>query len=206
MKRVLRLLMIVIGVLSVSSCAIHSGYMNNSASLSQANFNYIKTSISGTASTIQVLGIGGLQRYAIVEEAKKDMLKNNPLKPNQALANITVNWKSNILLVVMINECTVTADVVEFYSGSKIDVVELKEESENIQTNSKNTDITNIQEGNNVYAPFKVGDKVLYKDDFRKFEGVIHKVEGGNYHLKYIDKRGNEKTRITTISWIKKIE
>ncbi len=56
MKKVFRLLIIVIGVLSFSSCAIHNGYMNNSASLSQANFEYVQTSISGNASTFKVLG------------------------------------------------------------------------------------------------------------------------------------------------------
>lgn len=114
MKKVFRLLIIVIGVLSFSSCAVHSGYMNNSAALSQANFDYTQTSISGTASTLKVLGIGGLERSAIVEEAKKDMLKKHPLKSNQALANVTVNWKNGFYFIVLTNECTVTADIVEF--------------------------------------------------------------------------------------------
>ena len=114
MKKVLRLLIIVIGVLSFSSCAIHNGYMNNSVSLSQANFSYTQTSISGTASTLKVFGIGGLKRSAIVEEAKKDMLTIHPLQPNQALANITVNWKTGFYFIVITNKCTVTADVVEF--------------------------------------------------------------------------------------------
>jgi len=114
MKRVFRLLIIVIGVLSFSSCAVHNGYMNNSASLSQANFSYTQTSISGTASTLKVLGIGGLGKSAIVEEAKKDMLKKHPLQSNQALANITVNWKNGFYFIVQTNKCTVTADVVEF--------------------------------------------------------------------------------------------
>ncbi len=114
MKRVFRLLIIVIGVLSFSSCAVHNGYMNNSASLSQANFSYAQTSISGTASTLKFLGIGGLGKSAIVEEAKKDMLKKHPLQSNQALANITVNWKNGFYFIVLTNKCTVTADVVEF--------------------------------------------------------------------------------------------
>lgn len=114
MKKVFRLLIFVIGVLSFSSCAVHNGYMNGSASLSEANFDYAKTSISGEASTLKVLGIGGLAKKAIVEEAKKNMLKNNPLKSNQALANVTVNWKNGFYFIVQTNKCTVTADVVEF--------------------------------------------------------------------------------------------
>ena len=116
MKKIYVILIIVIGVLSFSSCAFHSGYMNNSTSLSQGNFSYTKTSISGSASTVKFIGIGGLGKSAIVERAKKDMLKNHPLKANQALANVTVNWKVGFYLIVHTNKCTVTADVVEFKS------------------------------------------------------------------------------------------
>ncbi len=114
MKKIARLLVIVIGILSITSCATHSGYMNNSASLGEANFDYVQTSISGTASTLNVFGIGGLGKSAIVEAAKKDMLKKHPLKANQALTNITVNWKTGVYLVVIKKKCTVTADIVEF--------------------------------------------------------------------------------------------
>ena len=114
MKKVIKLLVVLIVVLSFSSCGIHSGYMDGSTSLSQSNFSYTQKSISGTSSTLMVFGIGGLGKGAIVEEAKKDMLKKHPLKSNQSLANITVNWKSSFYFIVMTNKCTVTADIVEF--------------------------------------------------------------------------------------------
>ena len=93
---------------------MHNGFMKNSASLSEANFSYVKQSISGMSGTLQVFGIGGLNKQALVEEAKKDMLKSNPLQSNQVLANVTVNWKYSFFVVVFKTECTVTADVVEF--------------------------------------------------------------------------------------------
>ena len=114
MKLVFKLFILVISVLSFSSCAVHNGYMTNSASLSQANFSYVKKSVSGEASTMKVFGLGGLAKSKIVEEAKKQMLKRNKLQDNQALANVTVNWKNSVYLVVNINTCTVTADIVEF--------------------------------------------------------------------------------------------
>ncbi|MCZ4408803.1 hypothetical protein O3Q51_08290 [Cryomorphaceae bacterium 1068] len=114
MKRVLRLAVIVIGLSTFSSCAIHTGYMNNSASLSQANFSYTQTSISGTASTLKVFGFGGLAKSALVDDAKKDMLENHPLQSNQALANITVNWKTGFFIFAQNHQCTITADIVEF--------------------------------------------------------------------------------------------
>ena len=114
MKNMYRSIVFVIGVFAFSSCATHNGYMNGSASLSEANFSYAQTSISGEATSLKIFGIGGLGKNAIVEEAKKDMLKKNPLKANQALANVTVNWKNGFYFMVQTNTCTVTADIVEF--------------------------------------------------------------------------------------------
>jgi hypothetical protein len=114
MKKFFTILALSTGVLSFLSCAVHGGSMNDSAALSQANFEYAQSSLSGDASTLKVLGIGGLAKSALVEEAKQDMLKNYPLKENQALANVTVNWKTGFYFIVQTNKCTVTADVVEF--------------------------------------------------------------------------------------------
>ena len=115
MRNLKSLLAIVVSVILLSSCAVHNGFMKNSASLSEANFSYVNQSISGMSSAQYVFVIGGLNRQALVEEAKKDMLKNNPLQPNQVLANVTVNWKYSFYVVVFRTECTVTADVVEFH-------------------------------------------------------------------------------------------
>lgn len=196
MKKVTRLLIIVIGVLSFSSCAVHNGYMNNSAFLSQANFSYVNTNISGTASTLKILGIGGLEKQAIVAEAKSDMLKKHHLKPNQTLANITVNWKMGFYFIVITNECTVTADIVEFYSNDE----ERKTSKTNINKKDEKINNTNPLE-------IKVGDKVKYKDAFKSHTGIIYKIEGNFYYIRYVNKKGIEKT-IKTYgqTWIKKID
>jgi hypothetical protein len=62
------------------------------------------------------LGIGGLTKNALVDEAKQDMLSKSPLKANQALANVTINYKGSYFVgpVYHTMVCTVTADVVEF--------------------------------------------------------------------------------------------
>ena len=100
----------------LSGCfATHGGYINNSASLSQANFKYVKRDISGESSTLTFLGIGGLGKEALVAEAKSNMLRRINLKSNQTIVNTTVNWKNSFYLALYItNKCTVTADVVEF--------------------------------------------------------------------------------------------
>jgi hypothetical protein len=100
-------------LLLTSSCATHLGMMTGSASLSSNNFKMIKIA-TGTASTTKFLGIGGLGKDALVSDAKKNLMQNNPLKEGQALANVTVDFKTSFIILVVTEKCTVTADIVEF--------------------------------------------------------------------------------------------
>ncbi len=115
-KNILSSIIAVIIAVLVSSCsATHSGYMANSAALSSANFSYLKQNINGQATATYVLGIGGLAKATLVDNAKQRMLENNPLKSNQTFANLTVNFKNSYYLGLFAKvKCTVTADIVEF--------------------------------------------------------------------------------------------
>ncbi len=112
MKRLILIIAILVAFLS--SCGIHNGHITGSALLSQANFKYITRSISGSSRTMKIFGIGGLGKDALVKEAKNMMLKENLLLANQAIVNVSVDWKTSFMLVVWEVKCTVTADVVEF--------------------------------------------------------------------------------------------
>ncbi len=105
-----------IAILFSGCFALHSGYMTDSAALGSANFVYVKHGIRGEAKATYVFGIGGLATQALVDEAKRNMMFFCPLKDNQTLANITLNWKSThwFLGIVNTTTCTITADVVEF--------------------------------------------------------------------------------------------
>jgi len=100
-------------IFTATSCAMHTGIMSGNASLSSNNFKTIKCAI-GSAGTTKILGIGGLGKQALVYEAKKDLLQNFPLKDGQALANVTVDFKTSFLLIVVTEKVTVTADIIEF--------------------------------------------------------------------------------------------
>jgi len=99
----------------ITGCGIHSGYMNNSASLSSANFNYSKMNVKGTSKVEYIFGFGGLSRTNLVNAAKQNLLAGNPLENNQALVNVTVNFKREIYLGIYISEtCLVAGDIVTF--------------------------------------------------------------------------------------------
>ncbi|MCG8184212.1 DUF6567 family protein [Tenacibaculum piscium] len=115
-KIILKSMFILSMVLLLSSCAAGlSGFMTDSASLSSNNFTYAKKNVQGVSQATYVFGFGGMKREAIVNEAKQKMLKNNSLKDNQALANLSVDYKySSFLGIVNTVKCYVSADVVEF--------------------------------------------------------------------------------------------
>lgn len=98
-----------------SSCvALHNGYMSNSASLSSANFSYIKKDAKASETATYFLAIGGFKE-SLVAKAKEKLIAENSLQDNQALANITVNFKnSSYFGIVTTVKCTISADIVEF--------------------------------------------------------------------------------------------
>ena len=114
-NKIIKFLFLSIFITGFSNCAMHTGYMQSSASLSSNNFSYVKRDVQGTAKATYVFGIGGLKRTALVNDAKKNLLDNYQLQNNQALVDITVNWKQTMIMpFVMFNRCTVTASIVEF--------------------------------------------------------------------------------------------
>ena len=98
-------------------CALHIGTISSNAMLNTNNFKIVGTA-KGEATAKYWLGIGGLGRQGLVNEAKQDLYKNTPLKPNQTLANLTYDIKKNYILIYWQQKAIVTADIVEF-TGSK---------------------------------------------------------------------------------------
>jgi hypothetical protein len=100
----------------MSSCiAFHDGSMKDSASLSQANFEYIMNNASGESKASYFLGLGGWGG-SLIAEAKHDLTKKYRLSKNQAFANVTVSYKTTYFIGILVvsTQCVVTADVVEF--------------------------------------------------------------------------------------------
>ncbi len=108
---------ITVSILLTSCSGLHTGYMSSSAALSSGNFIYAKQNVRGSATASYFLGlIGGMEKETLVDDAKQKLLADNPLKDGQALANLTVNFKTSFYFGMIFRKvtCTVTADVVEF--------------------------------------------------------------------------------------------
>ena len=114
MKRLL--VFVFIGILFQGCISLHNGVIApNSVNVSTDNFQIVK-SISGEASALYILGIGGAKKDGLVREAKINMYNDYPPKPNEIITNITVDNKQTFLFgfLVMQHSVIVSADVVKF--------------------------------------------------------------------------------------------
>lgn len=102
----------------ISGCAsIHNGeVISGSVMVQSGNFQYVKTNVIGTSSEVTyVFGIGGNKTESLIQEAKTNLIANHPLGPNQALANLSVGYKTTFYFgIVLKRYCVITADIIEF--------------------------------------------------------------------------------------------
>lgn len=105
-----KLLILPIILSLLSSCAYHSGMMT--ANLPADFDREIIAQAEGQATTVHVIGIGGLDHKHLVTDAKKMLYSNYPLKKGQAYANVVVDQRLFPFLLVNVNQIFVTADIV----------------------------------------------------------------------------------------------
>lgn len=194
------ILFVSISLFLMSCIATHYGNMSDSAALGSPNFRYKRQNVVGVSQATYVLGIGGVARQSLILEAKKAMLRENPLLDNQALANVSVSYKTTGFLgfVVTTVICTVSADIVEF-GPAKTDV------SESQSQNSKNTlpqdNSATVDNETAIKKPLldddrqiMVGDNVKIINYFSKpVEGKVIEIKNGEYIVEY--KRPNNKIK-----------
>lgn len=111
-----------IAALCLQSCGFASGLTNQFSlygiqthvELSEDNFRLVDR-VSGSASLTYVFGFGGISKQGLIEQAKADMMSNiEPDGRALAVANVTVETKGSLMLIVRKYTVTVTADVIEF--------------------------------------------------------------------------------------------
>ena len=113
-KNVILIINLIAVTVLFSGCAVHKRYMISSTSVNSNNYSYIKNDVQCTAKATSVFGIGSHSKRSLVNDAEKQLLESTPLKDNQTLANLSVNWKMIYALpFVITNRCTITADIVE---------------------------------------------------------------------------------------------
>lgn len=91
----------------LSSCAFHTGNISSGAVIDCP----MKTIVTGQASTIKFFGLGGLNKNALILEAKKDLYKTHLSNKNIKLTNFSVDFKTSFILFYTSTIATVSADL-----------------------------------------------------------------------------------------------
>ena len=116
----LKLLPLFIGLIFFSSCAFHSGLVNNfnnnttKVELSKNNFKIVDY-VKGSAHCTYVFGIGGLSKEALVEKAKAEMYRKDDLQGKaKAIAYISIDTKFSTFPILKKVTVTASGHVVQF--------------------------------------------------------------------------------------------
>lgn len=188
-----RLILIIICAATLSSCAriffVNSSFIPDYSLASKEVQGQVVGKATGTSSTTYILGIGGLNRKTLVQDAYEDLRSKAMLKSNQYLSNITIDGSNTFILGWFFSKTvvTITADIVTV-SGSKTTAPGVSTTIVNTETKNTNnnvvreavretttsvsnaaTDIVNAVEGLFKKEPPKNGSKVeFYDTDSRK--------------------------------------
>lgn len=119
MSRIKFILISVISGLLLSGCGMSSNLSQNinqnqtSVVLSQANFHIVKT-VRAEVSASYFLGIGGLTKKALRNNAVAELTKKADLVGSQALVNVTVKSSSKFIFIFSKTTFYAEGTVIEF--------------------------------------------------------------------------------------------
>ena len=106
-----RLIVIFVITFISISCATHNGTISSS-SINQ-NVKYLDIAY-GVTQINKYFGLGGLSQDAMVLEAKRELIKNRPLRQNETYSNFTLDFKNTYILFYCQTKVTMSADVIRF--------------------------------------------------------------------------------------------
>jgi hypothetical protein len=187
-------LLILIALFSLTGCAFHSGTFNGSAAINNNQFRIAGTA-QGTAETTQLLGLGGIGKEALVQEAKKNMQLKYPLQKGMVWGNVTVDFKTTYILIVRRTKVIVSADIIDFnpatinanYTGFYTE--------DSTYFPARNSTTSNIENYNSDFNgnSIKVDDDVTFKINGTLTVGRIIAINSYGIKCKYETPQGSKK-------------
>jgi hypothetical protein len=160
----------------LTSCAIHTGNISTGPVI---DCPYRHT-VTGTARVIQPLGLGGVDRDALIKEAKQDLYSKHPYNKDIKLSNFAADYKYSNFLLISATKVTVSADLFDCSP-----------------TATSGLNVENI-EGPSTIGGLTKGDSIIY-DEKGYHKGVFSNyLNSGNYEIQYITK--SKKMRTAKVS------
>lgn len=156
----------------LSSCAFHSGNVS-SGSVIDCPLRY---TAKGIAKTNKLFGIGGLERDALIVEAKQDLYTKFPYSKEIKLSNFAVDFKTSFIFFYSSTKVTVSADVFDCSATSGNNSIE------------KNSSAT-------LSGGLKKGDSITFEYNGYHKGTYLQETTNGRYHIEYLQKNGARKQR-----------
>ncbi len=188
------------GFLNACVVAFHHGSLTGNDA---ANPDYRPVDFAnGYSKATRVLGFGGLNKDALVLEAKRNLYLSNRLEEGQIFSNFTIDFKESFyLLVVHTTSVTVSADILETDPSAQFDSSSFYEK---IKTSSATQSITTEITRNS--TQYKLGDTVyfylgVYKQDGDKTSGKIVELLDETAKVSYKTDKG--KTKFSKIPYVR---
>jgi hypothetical protein len=157
-----KIFLIILSAVLISSCAFHSGNISSGSTVDCP----FKTIVTGTSYTDKIFGLGGLDKNALIVEAKQDLYNHYLSNKNIKLTNFSVDFKNTYILFYSKTKVTVSADLYDCSPASaSLDT--------NV-TDKEHIAKTPLLEG------WTVGDSIIYELEYAqeayfkgKFEGLL---------------------------------
>lgn len=167
--------------LLITSCAVHQGAITSTDVRPGVRYEDIAI---GVTHSKKIFGFGGLKQDALVLDAKRELQKNRPLKPNETYANFTVDFKESYWPFVEQTKVTMCADVIVFTNDTLNDPF-----SENYKQKVFSTSIQN--------ELFGIGDSVVY--DKTKNGVILSFVDGNKARVRIDSQKGGFRTKTLSV-------
>jgi hypothetical protein len=178
MKKLLTSLAIV--YLMTSCVTYHHGAISSSTVSRTVKYQDIAI---GVSQINKFWGFGGISKDALVLEARREMIKNRPLRSKEQYLNFTVDFKHTFWPIFSQTKVTMCADVVSFSNDSTGEVYSTKYKDKLLGKSLSN-------------ELFAIGDSVIFN---KTHEGVIISIEDVDV-VRVLYKSRSDKNRTKRIS------
>jgi hypothetical protein len=166
----------------LTSCvATHTGVISSSSIGKPVKYEDMAFGVSQSS---RYLGFGGHSQDGLVLEAKRELIKNRPLKQNEEYSNFTIDFKHTYWPFYTQTKVTVSADVVQFIGETINDPYSESYKSKFLGKNFLKNDF------------FSVGDSIY---DNKLHKGIIISIESSD-RVRILYNTKNNKIRTKKIS------
>lgn len=109
-----KLIIILLGIQLLTSCAVYNGNITGNAQLGSNNFRYVGK-VSASNKCVYVFHWGGNAKETQITALKNELQQRYPLRNGLAWANVSLEMKTGFYILWDVRKAILTADIVDFW-------------------------------------------------------------------------------------------